>query len=331
MYEPKEPGFYHCSVFLEKQAMKGKENIIFFGYEPEKIISSPDNKEDFLSFWQTTLEELKKVDPQFKLKRLTEYSGGKKNLYHVSMYSLGNVMIEGYYAVPKVKGKYPALIHYMGYGAEPYLPDINGNPEFAEFILSVRGQGIQKATNTYGDWILWGLNSKEDYYYRGAYMDVIRAIDFIASRPEVDAEKIAAEGGSQGGAFTFVACALDKRIKVCAPGVPFLSDFEDYFKVAKWPADAFRKYLNAHSEITWEHLYELLSYFDIKNFAPYITCPMFMAVGLKDDVCPPHINFAAYNQVHSSKQYYAFPYSGHSLPVEWYNMNMEFLKMKLGI
>ena len=58
-------------------------------------------------------------------------------------------------------------------------------------------------------------------------------IDFLCSRPEVDVSRIAVEGASQGGALTFATAALNNdRIAVCAPQVPFLSDFRDYFKVA---------------------------------------------------------------------------------------------------
>ena len=52
-------------------------------------------------------------------------------------------------------------------------------------------------------------------------MDLERAVDFVASRPEVDDDRIVAEGSSQGGAFTLVACALDSRIKAAAPTFPF--------------------------------------------------------------------------------------------------------------
>ena len=331
IFKLKSPGFYKCSVYAEKDEIIGNDTSFVIGYQPEQILSPLDGEKDFFHFWQITMDELKAVKPRYELTKLPEYSTGKRDIYHVSMYSWGDVKIEGYYAVPKVEGKYPAIVQYMGYGSDPYLPNTDHNPDFVEFILSVRGQGIQKATNTYGDWILWGLTSKEEYYYRGAFMDLIRAIDFVASRPEVDADKIVAEGGSQGGAFTFVASALDSRIKACAPTIPFLSDYEDYFKVARWPANVFINYHNEHPEISWKHTYELLSYFDIKNFAPYIKCPLIMSVGLKDEVCPPHINFAAYNQVSSPKKYYAYPEQGHSVPNEWYGIRMAFFKEQLGL
>jgi cephalosporin-C deacetylase len=325
------PGFYRCTAWAEKDGCKGEEIRFNIGYEPEKIVSPVDAQPDFESFWKVSRSELDKVLPRYEMKLLSDHSAGARNLYHVKMKAFGNVTVEGYYAVPKTPGKHPVIVGYMGYGSDPWMPGSNNNPEFAEFILSVRGQGIQKATNTYGDWIVYGLDSKENYYYRGAFMDLVRAVDFVASRPEVDAEKIVAEGGSQGGAFTLAACALDHRIKAAAPTIPFLSDYPDYFRIAPWPASSFTAYLKDHSNMSWDTLYKLLSYFDVKNLAQWIRCPILMAVGLQDNTCPPHTNFAAYNQITSEKKYYVFPDQGHSVPNKWYQIRMDFFKEKLGM
>ena len=325
------PGFYRCTAWAEKEGIKGEEVKFNIGYEPEKIVSPVDTLPGFAEFWQTTRAELDQVKPNFRMTLLKEKSGSVRDLYQVTMQSLGDVTIEGYYAVPKVPGKFPVIISYMGYGSDPWLPGGDNNPDFAEFVLSTRGQGIQKATNTYGDWILHGLDSQENYYYRGAFMDLLRAIDFVASRPEIDAEKIVAEGGSQGGAFTLAACALDDRIKAAAPTIPFLSDYRDYFKIAPWPVSTFTDYLKENPDKSWEDIYQLLSFFDVKNLAPMIQCPILMAVGLQDDVCPPHTNFAVYNQVTSEKGYYIFPDQGHSVPHNWNEIRMAFFKEQLDI
>lgn len=55
----------------------------------------------------------------------------------------------------------------------------------------------------------------------------VRAIDYLVSRPEVDAEKIAVTGISGGGAATFWIAAADERVKVCVP-VSGMSDLESY-------------------------------------------------------------------------------------------------------
>ena len=48
--------------------------------------------------------------------------------------------------------------------------------------------------------------------------------------------------------------------------------------------------------------YKLLSYFDTKNLATLVTCPVISAIGLQDPVCPPHTNFAPYNNFKSEEK-----------------------------
>lgn len=55
----------------------------------------------------------------------------------------------------------------------------------------------------------------------------VRAIDYLVSRPEVDAGRIACTGISGGGAATFWITAADDRVKVCAP-VSGMSDLASY-------------------------------------------------------------------------------------------------------
>lgn len=55
----------------------------------------------------------------------------------------------------------------------------------------------------------------------------IRAIDYLVSRPDVDAEKIGVTGISGGGAVTIWISAADERVKVAVP-VSGMSDLESY-------------------------------------------------------------------------------------------------------
>ena len=189
-----QPGFYRCTLTEDGNEVK-RFNI---GYEPESVVSLGDAQPDLKEFWDTAKAELAQVAPEYQLTLITDDNNPNRKLYLVKMKSLGGEEISGYYSAPVKKGKYPVVISYMGYGSKPWIP--GGTPGYAEFVLSTRGQGLQEPTNTYGNWITYKLDSKEDYYYRGAFMDLVRAVDFVSSRPEVDTNYIFAEGGSQGGA-----------------------------------------------------------------------------------------------------------------------------------
>jgi len=333
------PGFYRYTVQFKRDSMTTLEKKFNVGYEPEKISSPIDAKEDFKEFWDNSLKELAKVKPNYKLTLVPEYSKADYDIYLVEMRSFGNELIRGYYGKPKREGKYPVIVDYMGYGAEPYLPT-QGWDGFAHFILSIRGQSLNLSENRFGNWLTYGLESKENYYYRGAYLDAVRAIDFVCSRTEIDTTKIAVRGGSQGGSLAFAAAALDKRVKVAVPSNPGFSDYHDWFHIVPWPRSEFEYFTQQKfgnyiqqkvesREMTSEKaqqyvdtqikaIYDLLSYFDIKNLAQWIECPLIMGIGMQDEICPPHINFAAYNQVKSEKRWMACPDCGHSTNNAYY-------------
>ena len=248
------------------------------------------------------------------------------------------VTIRGYYAEPVASGTYPVIITQNGYDSDAKIPALNfcpngdQNANWIELNLSVRGQVINNRgenKNIYGDWFAYHFGNKDNYYYRGAYMDVIRGIDFIASREKVQKDNIFMMGGSQGGALTIAGAALDNRIKAIAPSIQFMGDFPDYFKVGAWPASVAKKQQKALN-LSDEAMYKFLSYFDTKNLAPYITCPVSTAIGLQDPVCPPHTNFAPYNNLKvTDKQYVVNSECKHEVPTSWYNDCLTFFKKHL--
>ncbi len=328
-----KPGFYKV-IMTFKSKLAFKESTFWFGFEPEKIISPPDPQPDFEIFWMNAKQELAVVDPRYKLTRIDSLCSPKRNVYLVEMHSLGDVRIRGWFSVPAAPGKYPAIMQVPGYSSQMLPEYVDYGDDIVGFGLNIRGHGNSQDDVNPGfpGFLFSGIENKETYIYRGAYMDCVRGIDFLFSRPEVDTLRVAVEGGSQGGALTFATAALDnRRIMACVPQIPFLSDFPDYFRIAAWPANEFLEFIETEKKMPREKVYEVLSYFDIKNLAGRINAPLLMGVGLIDDVCPPHINFAAYNQVKSEKRYIVYPFAGHGLPEDFYIKRMAFFREKFGL
>lgn len=309
------PGFYKLVYSIGKPHPDGVHfydvgSSYFIGVQPELVESPQDKQPDFDEFWDRTLAELAAVEPDYQMELLPEHSNDIRKSYRVTMKSLGGETIGGILCVPAKEGRYKAYIDYMGYGADPYFYDPSAEPECIEFLACARDQGIFRDSPR--DWFERGIEDKETYYYRGAYCDVIRAIDFVASLDRTDPARIIARGDSQGGAFTWIAAALDNRIAAATPAVPFLSDYPHYAKIVEWPV---KEALDiwAKKGITEEEALRTLSYFDVKNFTDRVKCPIYMAFGLQDPTCPPHTNFAGYNQVKSEKHYYCVPTCGHAI------------------
>ncbi len=331
-----DPGFYRLTALVNDELARA----FVIGVEPESIVSEPDAQSDFDTFWQTAKDELAEVEMNAVLTKLDDKSTSARNVYLVEICSLPDGdssepgILRGYYAEPVEEGAYPVIMHYQGYDSgdlTPWCMSGNDLPGYCEFILSTRGQLVNNREpyeNTYGDWFQYNFGDKDSYYYRGAYMDALRAIDFVLSRGKADKENLFAEGQSQGGALTYAAAALtDYPFAAVAPAIPFMGDFPDYFELAAWPANVARQQ-QSELGLSDDEMYGFLSYFDTKNLAPHVSSAVIETVGLADATCPPHTNMAPYNNLPAGadKQISYNPLLGHEVPSSWYNTYMAFFE-----
>ena len=351
------PGFYRASCSINGKAatlqMKnGKIGTFVFGISPEKIISAPDKQADFNDFWAAAKAQLAAVDMKAELTEITAYSSASRKVYLLEMQSVPDgpdgesVTVRGYYLEPQDGARHPVIVHFFGYDDQKprtklSCPSGGSSQEFAELYLSTRGQIINNRpaslrvedgkgdfTNIYGDWFAFSFGKKDAYYYRGAFMDCVQAVRFLATRPACDMNNIFAEGSSQGGAFSYACAALsDYPLRAIAPCVAFLGDFPDYFNIVTWPGDTAKK---NKGTMTDEQMYAFLSYFDTKNLATRISCAVMACSGLQDGTCPPHTNVAPFNNLRSTdKQYYYYPKLQHEIPGDWQNKWMKFFRERI--
>ncbi len=92
----------------------------------------------------------------------------------------------------------------IGQGERSQFLDADGQPQFSSttrehFLVGVGSILVGRNTARYRVW------------------DAIRSIDYLASRPEVDAERIGFTGCSGGGTLTSYVMALDDRVACAAP------------------------------------------------------------------------------------------------------------------
>lgn len=339
------PGFYKAICYVDNYTSR----TFVFGISPFEIESAPDMQPDFDAFWQAALEQLPAINAESV--RMIEIPAKSKNtckVYFVEFLSVPDgpgsdpVKVRGYYLEPQDGKKHPVILHFQGYDTLKNPPKVSAPygtaGEFAEFYLSHRGQYINHRTadkrddgvaedfeNIYGDWFAYNFGKKDAYYYRGAFMDCVQAVHFMATRPTSDMSNLFAEGSSQGGALSYAAAALsDIPFTAIAPNVAFLGDFPDYFKIVNWPGNVAK---GNKGSMTDEEMYAFLSYFDTKNLATKISCAVYATIGLQDETCPPHTNIAPYNNLPSKdKQLHFYPEMTHSFPPNWTSDIMKFFK-----
>jgi cephalosporin-C deacetylase-like acetyl esterase len=320
-----EPGFYKGTLICTWEGGKVSQTVQV-GYSPEKLLPPLTKEPDFEKFWKESLAGLKKADPQYQLIHQPKLSQSELNVYEVRMRSYGNIRVRGWYEVPKSKGPHPVILRVPGYGGN--MKPIARFNDMIVFSFNPRGHGnsqedIKGQPSNY--WIR-GLENKVGYYYQGAYLDCVRAVDFLCSRKEVDPKRIAVKGGSQGGGLSLSTAALDSRISLCAPHIPFLTNWDLYFKTSHWPE--MDEWIEEKDSRTWQSTLKTLSYFDTMNMAPRIECPVFMGVGLQDAICPPVTNFAVYNRLKGKREYRVYPYAKHNVDKAFHLLVFNWMRKK---
>jgi cephalosporin-C deacetylase len=322
------PGFYRIRVIVKQIGFDPQNLEHVIGVDPEKITALKDGLQDLEEFWTREIAGLAEIPPNYKLTPIKRESS-KTNLFEVEMKSYNGLTVRGWLEVPKKKGVYPALLRVPGY--QENIEPIDAADDLIVFSFNTRDHGESddsdgKATRSWDMWVR-GLESIDNYYYKGLFLDCIRAMDFLETRKDVDQDRIAVWGGSQGGGLSFATAALDDRVDLCIADIPFMCEFPKYFEITHWKE--VDTWFSEHPKENWESILNTLAYYDTKNLAHKIKCPVWMGIGLQDDVCPPATSFVTYNYIESEKSYVVYKNDYHSQPDEHYENRMKELRAYL--
>jgi cephalosporin-C deacetylase len=156
-----------------------------------------------------------------------------------------------------------------------------------------------------------GIRDPKTYYYRRVFTDAVRAVEAARSRSEIDPDKIAITGGSQGGGIAVAVSGLDPRVYAAMPDVPFLCDFPRAVGLtAGNPYSEIVRYLVAHRGKV-EQTFRTLNYFDGVHFSARAKAAALFSVALMDDICPPSSIYGAYNAYAGKKSIEVYSFNNH--------------------
>ena len=118
-------------------------------------------------------------------------------------------------AKPKGAGPFPAMLVLPGAGfaARP-RPLEHARHGYLAIDIQIHGQDVDlpKYPPLPGYYDRFQFEPVEAYYYYNVHLRVVQAVNYLVSRPDVDARRIVAVGGSQGGRLSIVIAGLDRRI-----------------------------------------------------------------------------------------------------------------------
>ena len=279
--------------------------------DPWKI--RPGNKTcpaDFDEFWAKKRAELDAVPVKATRQEVKLAAKDAKKYPNVVCYDVkvdcaGGKPVSGYLCMPRgaEPKSLPAVVFFHGagvrnanrqcyYGTKSLAFDVNAhgieNGQSKKFYKNLSDNELKSYWHR-------GFDNHENIYFVGMYMRVMRALDYVKSLPEWDGKNLIVCGGSQGGAQTMAAAALDKQVTLAAPGVPALCDLGG--RLAKrrpgWPIH----FMQPAKKQTDPALVGEAAYVDGVFMAQRIKCPIYFSTGGVDNTCHATSVYAAFNSV----------------------------------
>ncbi|WPJ96711.1 acetylxylan esterase [Coraliomargarita algicola] len=354
------PGFYDLRVRLDSGLGDPVPGICSFGFAVGSMPITDTRPNDFMEFWSKGLAALQSVSLNAELGEMETFNSAAINQYNldhaaipadydpqghrvevvesckVSFDGIGDKRIHGWLAKPEGEGPFPAMLVLPGAGfnARP-RPLEHARHGYLAMDIQVHGQEVdlEEYPRLPGYYDGQVYEPVEDFYYYDVYLNVVQAINYLLSRPDVDPDRIVVVGGSQGGRLSIVAAALDPRVAAAVPAIPHSGDVA-YLKWFKSANDLNEPFAGARDGMdraappampaTAEG--RCLPYFDPVNFAPEITCPVLMNGGLVDPVSYVSGVWAIYEKLGSeNKAMVPLPGLGHDWSPEFDRMAWRWL------
>jgi cephalosporin-C deacetylase len=303
-------------------------------YKPE-LTRQPDHFE----FWEANTAEFEELALRVERKQANLPTLQFVDCFDLSYAGCDGTRVTAWYLVPKTNLPVPGVVVFPGYTCGRGLPEEHvlwAAAGFAVLAVDARAQGGETGSNqqlAFGSakgWITQGILDPSTSYLKFLIGDAYRAVNCLAAQPEIDPNRMAVAGSSQGGGLSLWATALNPRVKACAANVPNLCHLDYSIFASTGSVTEAADFIRRFPE-KMEQVLKSLSYFDFMNSAEKVTVPILMSVGLQDRVCPPEAVYAAYNHITSPKHLEVYPFSGHHVEPIQTRKVLHFLQKELGM
>ena len=251
---------------------------------------------DFDEYWARQKARLAAVP--MVVSKMEPVPSGDENVlcYDLRVDCLG-MPVSGYICLPKdvPEKSLPAHLFLQGYGLHSAGKKVaEGRHEIA---LEINAHGYDNGRET-AYYVTKGNTTLRAYgfppesnadpersYWNGVALRIIRALEYLKSRPEWDGKTIVVSGGSQGGFQALLAAGLDSDVSHVNVYIPWMCDIS---------GNALSNRVGSIFMPTWT---DALGYFDAVNHAKRIKANVVIDSGLGDYVCPPSGQLVLFNNI----------------------------------
>lgn len=321
-----------CAVSIEVHENNGKPSSIGYLVAPEGFRSGYSEPSDLMQYWDNQRKLLKALPMQVKTANLEvpEWCLGKYTCQDVEINCLGPSPVRAYMAKPAnaKKKSLPIIILCRAAGVSGnwcrcQVDECVGNAAKGNGALSLdlNAHGMLNGQDDdYYRMLENGLlhnyfehnaADRETYYFKGMYLRLMRAIEYMTRQPEWDGRRILIIGESQGGGQAVAAAGLDSRVSAIVLNVPAMQDLGGARagRRSGWPQP-----IENHQHLSQSQLDATLPYFDGSQLIRHSKAEIYCEIGLIDTTCPPSAIWSSLNAAPGKKTVNCVPYRTHAWP-----------------
>ena len=321
-----------CAVTVEVKEHTGKPEAIGYVVAPEGFRAGYEEPADLMPYWDNLKKQLKALPMQVKTVPLEvpQQYQGKYTCQDVEINCLGPAPVRAYMAKPAgaKKKSLPIIILCRAAGVSGNwcrcsVGECVGNAALGNGALSldINAHGMLNGQSDDFYRMLEGgqlrnyyehnAADRETYYFRGMYLRLLRAIEYMTRQPEWDGRRILVIGESQGGGQAVAAAGLDSRVSCVVLNVPAMQDLGGARKGRRsgWPQP-----IESHPNLSAEQLDTTLPYFDGALLIRHSKAEIYCEMGLIDTTCPPSAVWSSLNNAKGKKTVNCVPFRTHAWP-----------------
>ena len=296
---------------------------------PEEFRPGFEEPKDFRKFWKKQLRKMRREKMDVKLTPVSVpgEDGEKYVCYDLEINCLSFRPVRGYLALPRDAEAHSLPIAIFAHSAGVLTASWTKASVQKAVSLAKTGKGaIALDINAHGilngqddayyealqaelhDYSSRTVTDHESFYFRGMFLRLVRALDYLCSRQEWDGKRVLVTGGSQGGAQSAALAGLDTRVSMVVVDVPAMWDMGGILKgrSSAWTKPLERDGIDSPAA-------KIMPYYDAANFMRHYKGELVVNVGLIDTTCPPAGVWSVYNVCPASaKTMHPCAWKGHS-------------------